>query len=150
LGGGPPGGFRGPGPGAGPGGGGVTLDPLVGLDDPGKPLRSGLLGIPSLRRRYLDHVRTIARDDLDWEVAGPLVARWRALIEDAVRADTRKLSTTEAFLTSTAATDPADSAGGAVSLRDLLAKRRSYLLSYRDPADAAPAATDPPPGDAAR
>jgi hypothetical protein len=141
--GGPPGGFPGgPGGPRGPGDGGVALDPLVAIDDPGKPLRAGLLGIPEPRRRYLDHVRTIARDRLAWEEVGPLVARWRALIEEAVRADTRKLSSTEAFLAMTAP-DPAPATGDRpATLRDLLDRRRAFLLGSRDPAES-PASADP-------
>ncbi|MBM3954704.1 MAG: spore coat protein CotH [Planctomycetes bacterium] len=132
--GGPPGGFAGgPGGPRGPGDGGVALDPLVAIDDPGKPLRAGLLGIPTLRERYLDHVRTIARDRLDWEVVGPLVARWRALIEDAVRADTRKLSSTEAFLAVTAPGPVPPEADRSATLRELVERRRTFLLEYRDP-----------------
>lgn len=130
-GGGPPGGFgggRGRGPG-GPGHGGPDLDPLIGLDDGAKPLRSGLLGVPRLRERYLEHVRTIARDQLAWEAIGPLVARARALIGDAVHEDTRKLMTNDAF---DAATSPD---GGPGSLREFLDARRTFLLEY-DPAGA--------------
>lgn len=124
-GGGPPGGFPGGGRGpGGPGHGGPDLDPLVGLDDGGKPLRSGLLGVPRLREAYLDHVRTIARDQLAWESIGPVVARCRALIRDAVHEDTRKLATNEAF---DVATSPD---GGPGSLREFLEKRRTFLLEY--------------------
>ena len=47
------------GPGRGRGGRGMfggasaELDPLVGLDDTTKPLRSKLLAVPALRERYL-------------------------------------------------------------------------------------------------
>ena len=40
--------------------GSIELDPLIGLDDPRKPLRSKVLAVPGLKARYLDHVRTIA------------------------------------------------------------------------------------------
>ena len=42
-------------------------------------------------------MRTIAEDWLDWEKLGPVVARYRALIEKEVEADTRKLSSLAAF-----------------------------------------------------
>ena len=77
--------------------GGVELDPLVGLDDARKPLRSRLLAVPSLRARYLAHVRTIAEEWLDWKKLGPVVAQYRALIEKEVEADTRKLTSLAAF-----------------------------------------------------
>ena len=44
------------------GGASAELDPLVGLDDATKPLRSKLLAVPALRERYLSYVRDIARN----------------------------------------------------------------------------------------
>jgi hypothetical protein len=76
-------------------GGGV--DPLIGLTDATKPLRSKLLSIPALRDRYMSYVREIGTKWLDWKTLGPIVERHRALIEDDVRRDTRKLQTYEAF-----------------------------------------------------
>src|SRR5207302_10373685 len=76
---------------------GVELDPLIGMDDVRKPLRSRLLSVPSLRARYLEHVRTIAETQLDWKRLGPRVAQYRGLIEDEVALDTRKLYTLDAF-----------------------------------------------------
>jgi spore coat protein CotH len=62
---------RGPGgPGAGRRSSGYDLDPLIGLDDLRKPLRSRLLAVPRLKARYLAHVRTIAEDKLDWKKLG--------------------------------------------------------------------------------
>ncbi len=93
------------------------LDPLVGLDNPGMPLRSKLLALPALRARYLRYVREIAERDLDWKTMGPLVEKYQKLIREDVSRDTRKLSTTEAF------------AEGVVKLKEFADKRRSYLLA---------------------
>jgi hypothetical protein len=131
--GGPPPGFAAGGPG-GPGGagragfppmpeGGIDLDPLVGLDDASKPLRSKLLAVPELRARYLGYVRDIAERWLDWKTLGPLVERHQALIAGAVKADTRKLYTFEAF---EAGVDQGDD-----SLRAFVERRRAFLLSRR-------------------
>ena len=137
-GGGRPGGLGGPGgrPG-GPGGGGprstgVKLDPLVGLDDTRKPLRSKLLAVPALRSRYLQHVRTIAEEWLDWAKLGPIVAGYHDLINAEIGLDTRKLTSTAAFEATTSAnpsTEP-DPPGrpGAMSLRAFADQRRRYLL----------------------
>ena len=76
---------------------GIELDPLVGLNDAGKPLRSRLLAVPALRARYLDHVRTIAQEWLDWNKLKPVVDQYRSLIEKEVEADTRKLTSFAAF-----------------------------------------------------
>ncbi len=131
-----PGGFGGP-PGGGGGGMGIKLDPLVGLDDERKPLRSRLLAVPSLRARYLDHVRTIADKWLDWKNLGPIVARYRKLIEEEIEADTRKLTSTEAFRKVTADELPAsaETKGEAgprgrspMSIRAFAQQRREYLL----------------------
>ena len=134
--GGPPPGAAGPPPGApdaaqpgGPGFGGrggrgrgmmegsVDLDPLFGLNDTTKPLRSRLLAVPALRERYLTHVRTIATKWLDWTTIGPLAARYQALIAADVKADTRKLDSFEAF------------EAGVADLRTFAEKRRALLLN---------------------
>ncbi|MFM7149754.1 MAG: CotH kinase family protein [Gemmataceae bacterium] len=132
---GPPGGFGPPGGGrGGPGGaGGVNLDPLTALDDPRKPLRSKILKVPSLRKRYLECVKTLAEKELDWNNLGPVVASYRKLIEAEIQADTRKLYSIDAFRRSTADT-PAPGAsspsGGraAGGLRDFADQRRAFLL----------------------
>ena len=150
------GGFRG-GPGGSPGGSGVELDPLVGLDDPAKPLRSRLLAVPEYRTRYLGYVRDIAERWLDWNHLGPLARRYHDLIADDVKADTRKLFSTEAFLRSLegpAADAPAPAPGpGAgrprfgpggekMPLKEFAERRRAYLLNH--PAVQAVPALKPP------
>jgi hypothetical protein len=128
-GGGGPGG--GPGMGGGRGGGGVTLDPLVGLQDARTPLRSKLLAVPSLRKRYLQRVRTIAEKSLDWTKLEPLVDQYRALLDPELRLDTRKLSSLEAFERALNA-EPVDPQAslprGAMSLRAFADRRRAFLL----------------------
>ncbi|MFO0820571.1 MAG: CotH kinase family protein [Pirellulales bacterium] len=125
--GGPSGGMGGP-----RGGGGVELDPLVALDDARKPLRGKVLAVPALRQRYLEHVRQIAADSLDWQKLGPAVAAFRELIDSEVKADTRKLLSYDAFATATATADTADEGGRgrAMSLRGFADQRRKYLLNY--------------------
>ena len=108
--------------------GGPDLDPLVALDDGGKPLRSGLLGVPRLRDHYLDHIRTIARDQLAWESIGPVIEQCRELIHDDVREDTRKLASIEAFEAATSSTPAAGEGDRPVSLRDFIERRRAFLL----------------------
>ena len=110
----------------GPGGfggreGGVTLDPLTGLNDPSKPLRSRLLAVPALRERYLDYVQDIAVRFLDWETLGPIAARYQALIGGEVEVDQRKLGNFRAF--------PADGTGPD-SIRTFAERRREFLLNY--------------------
>jgi hypothetical protein len=131
--GGQPGGPGGPG-GMGPRGAGVELDPLVGLTDTSKPLRSKILAVPALREKYLANVRKIAEQSLDWKKLGPLVADYRKLIEKEVEADTRKLDSFEAFQRVTADATPAGGGGrGGMNLRAFAEQRQKYLLTATQP-----------------
>lgn len=125
--GGPPG-FGGP-----PGGGnsGYKIDPLVGLYDTGKPLRSKLLAVPKYRVKYLANVRTIAEEWLDWNKLQPLVAEQVKLIEKEVEADTRKLSSFADFQAATglAASSP-NRPASRHSLELFARERRAYLLDH--------------------
>ena len=111
--------------GFGPFGGGPELDPLAGLDDPAKPLRSKLLAVPAWRARYLAHVRDIAQRWLDWKKLEPMVNEYRALIAEDVKADTRKLYSYEAFETGLS--------GSENSLQSFVTRRRQFLLKVTDP-----------------
>ena len=57
-------------------GGGPDLDILIGLDDPGKPLRSKLLAVPALRARYIAYAQgdrhQVARLEHPWSSGDPL------------------------------------------------------------------------------
>jgi hypothetical protein len=97
-------------------GGNAQLDPLVGLNDASKPLRSKLLAVPELRERYLAYVREIADRWLDWETLGPLVEQHQALIEADVLRDTRKLYASESFRSDVD------------NLRSFVEARRAFLL----------------------
>lgn len=100
------------------GGGNATLDPLVGLDDASKPLRSKLLAVPALRAKYLQYTREIATKWLDWNTLGPLVTRYQSMIAADVKVDTHKLDSTEAF------------DAGAQDLKKFAEQRRALLLAY--------------------
>ena len=140
-------------------GGGANLDPLVGLEDPSKPLRSKLLAVPALRERYTSYVRQIAAKWLDWKTLGPLAAQYQSVIAADIALDNRKLDTTENF-TKGVTEDRAEtaSAGGPppgfggpgfgppgggrggrggfndaprLSLKGFAEQRRAYLLEYK-------------------
>jgi hypothetical protein len=117
---------------------GVKLDPLVAAEDSSKPLLSKLLAVPSLRKRYLDHVRVLADRWLDWKTLGPIAGRYHSLIAADVGADTRKLDSTEAFedgLTSNASGVGEFRPGGGgrrISLKAFADQRRAYLISRLD------------------
>jgi spore coat protein CotH len=137
-----PGGFGPPpgGPGGMAGGGrGVELDPLVGLNDASKPLRSKVLAVPALREKYLANVRKVAEESLDWKKLGPVVADYRKLLEKEVEADTRKLDSFEAFQRNTDDVPPTAGApggrgfGGGMNLRAFAEQRQKYLLTATQP-----------------
>jgi spore coat protein CotH len=122
-----PGGPGGPGQ-AGPGfgrpggpgfgrGGGPDLDPLVGLDDDAKALRSKLLAVPALRAKYLGYVHDIANRWLDWKTLGPIAQKYHDMIAADVKADTRKIYSTEEF-----------ESGLNGSLKNFVDQRRAFLL----------------------
>lgn len=144
-------GFAGPGGGQGgrfgqrgPGGGGfggaprvngVELDPLVAANDESKPLISKLLAVPALRQRYLGYVRDIAETWLDWKNLGPRVQQYQALITDEVKADTRKLSSYEAFQKGVSGEVASGNVGGpgqGTSLKSFADQRRAYLLNHAE------------------
>ena len=131
-GGGGPGGGRGGG-GGGDGGRGISLSPLAGQNDAGKPIISRVLSEAPLRARYLGYVREIADKSFDWKVLGPVVKQYRELIADEVARDTRKLFTTEQFLAETA-DEPRPG-----NLRSFFDQRREFLLNWSEPTAAAPA-----------
>lgn len=139
---------RGPGGGGfggGMGSGGVMLDPLVGMNDASKPLRSKLLAVPKLKQRYLSFVKTIAEDWLDWNKLSPVVDSYACLIGPYIEADTRKLSSYEGFRTAVSAeARPVESGrpaeggpgfgpfggGPRMSLREFADQRRAFLLEH--------------------
>jgi spore coat protein CotH len=129
------GGRRGPG-GFGFGGArvnGAELDPLIAANDTDKPILSKLLAVPSLRTRYLAHIRDIAETWLDWKQLGPLVAQYQALISDQVKADTRKFDSFEDFTRAISGESTAQSSADSqrsISLKNFADQRRAYLLNY--------------------
>jgi hypothetical protein len=111
----------------------VDLDPLVLENDTSRPLASKLLAVPELRARYLSYVRDIAENWLDWEKSGPLVLRYQALIEEAVKADTRKLFSTDEFYAGIDGGQAAEER----SLRGFFERRRAFLLEHEEVSNAA-------------
>jgi hypothetical protein len=115
----------------------LELDPLVAVIDPRKPLLSKLLAVPALRTRYLQYVRQVTEESLDWSKLRPLVGQYWTLIDREVQADTRKLESYAAFqagtgLTSATVAEPPTQGFGRrhVNLREFVEKRRAYLLRH--------------------
>jgi hypothetical protein len=113
---------------------GIRLDPLVGLDDKTKPLRSRLLRVPALQQRYLQLVKEIATNWLDWQTLGPIAEANRARIAEFVRVDTRKLDPYPDFergITSNTQQWGPCGAQTRIGLRPFVEERRAYLLGPR-------------------
>ena len=63
-------------------------------DDPVVPVMYRLMAVPQYRQRYLAHVRTILDSFFTEEGLSTKIDAYRALIENEVKADTKKLYTT--------------------------------------------------------
>lgn len=88
------------------------------------------MAVEEFRQQYLENIRDIAADSMNWDNIGPTVSQFRELLLEDVEKDTRKLTTNEAFraATSTEPIDPDDP--GATGLRVFFEKRSEYLLSH--------------------
>jgi CotH kinase protein len=111
----------------------VDLDLFAGSDDPSKPLLNRLMQVPELRAKYLGYVRDINDKWLTWERLGPLAGSYQSLIAPDVRADFRKLGSTEEF-TEGVTVDRPESFGGPVttpglSLKSFVEKRHAYIAA---------------------
>lgn len=111
----------------------VNLDSLYGLNDSTKPLRSKLLAVPSLKRRYLEYVRDIAEKWLDWKVLGPIAKQYQQLIDEDIKNDTRKLSSYEAFKNAVDGDLSQERSFGPerpITIKQFAEQRRKYLLEH--------------------
>jgi hypothetical protein len=124
----------------------VSLDPLVGLDDETKPLRSKLLQVPELRARYLEYVLDIATNWLDWDTLGPVATAYHDLIAADMERDTRKLFSYEAFTASLAELETYVEARQAYLLATVPALIAAIPLTEAEAAANAAALATPAPG----
>jgi hypothetical protein len=122
---------------------GYELDPFAGSQDTRKVLINRLLAVPSLRAKYLGHMKRIAETWMSWQKLGPMAAKYQSLIAADVKTDTRKLNTTEAFTDGVTVDREEEQGGGggffrgggpgappAMSLKTFVEERRKFLLSY--------------------
>ena len=122
--------------------GGLDLDPTAGSNDPDKALLNRLLAVPALKARYMGYVRAITEDWLDWKKLSPIVERWRALIAEDVKADTRKMLSTKQFFDGIDKVLEEEQGGGrgfrgpggppSTSLKQFVEQRRAALLARDD------------------
>jgi spore coat protein CotH len=108
----------------------AEADPFANTDDPNKAMRHKLLAVPEYRKKYLEYIRDIARDSLDWDKIGPKIEDYRTLIGAQVEADTRKLYSLEQFTSSTYG-DGEDNPP-ANTLKGFIQQRREFLLNHPD------------------
>ena len=93
------------------------------------PLRSKILAVPAYRQKYLQYIRAIAEKKLDVETIGPVIAGYRELLFDEVKADSRKLTSFDAFVSMSSRNS--DSTGPPKpSLYTFLKDRRKFLLNH--------------------
>jgi CotH kinase protein/Lamin Tail Domain len=88
-------------------------------DDPAVPIMHRLMAIDQYRQRYLAQVRTILESFLTEDAINEKVDAYRALIEDEVMADDKKLYSNQAF------------ESGVDALKDFVRDRRIFLLESR-------------------
>ncbi len=86
-------------------------------DDPVVPVMNRLMAVPQYRQRYLAHVRTILDSFFTEEGLSAKIDAYRALIENEVKADTKKLYTTQAFTS------------GLETLKSFVRSRRASILA---------------------
>ena len=89
--------------------------------------------MPSLKQKYLAHVKQIAEESLDWKTLGPVVAQYEKLIAKEIEADTKKLSSYAAFqqTVSGTAVPTAEQRGRPhMSLKQFADQRRAFLLNH--------------------
>ncbi|MBL7802281.1 MAG: CotH kinase family protein [Saprospiraceae bacterium] len=90
------------------------------------PLLNRLLAVPSLRQRYLAHLRTIVEESFDPATAEAAIDAYAAQIDSLVQTDPKKIYTYNQFLTEVA------------DLKEFLSVRRTYLLNNTEMAQVAP------------
>ena len=112
----------------------AELDPFAGESDPAKVLLTKLLAVPAIRARYLDYMRDIALNWLNWKKVGPVVAQFQKTINEDLKADTKKLFATDIALRAVTEDDVAPGFGPTapprLSLKSFCEQRSKYLLSY--------------------
>ena len=98
----------------------IDVSPFLNEDRENFPLMNRVLKVPSLRQRYLAHMRTIIEETLTPEKVNPLIDEYSALIDSAVKADTKKLYSTKEFHE------------GIPELKKFVTERRAFLLSNEE------------------
>lgn len=73
-------------------------DPLYRQNEERAALCHALFKVPQWKAQYLDNCRRITMETLDWQYVGPMVEKFRAMIEPIVKVDDKALYGHEAFV----------------------------------------------------
>ena len=98
-----------------------------------RPLMTNVWAIPEWRQRYLAHYRTMLDTWFDWKKLEPTIRKYHRLIEPYVKADTKKLYTTQQFYDNvTKDVVVRDSFGSYTipGLKDFVEVKRAFLLQH--------------------
>ena len=88
--------------------------------------------MPTLRERYLGHVRKVATKWLNWkETLGPISKQYHALIAAEVKADTRKLYSFEDFRKGLTENLEGPGPRVTIGLENFADERRAHLLGTK-------------------
>ena len=84
--------------------------------------------MPKYRERYLQMVKIIAKEQLDWAKLGPKVESYGKVIKPFIEADTRKLTFDRVVQSKRSSPSPQSPAVS--TLKQFAEQRQKYLLSY--------------------
>lgn len=104
----------------------LNWSPFFNANDANYPLLNRLLAVPSLRQRYLAHLRTIIGEQLDATLTTQVTNDFKALIDTMVQNDDKKLMTYAEFN------------AGFTQLQNGITTRRNVLNANAEVAQVAP------------
>lgn len=104
----------------------VNWSPFYHADNANYPLLNRMLAVPSMRQRYLAHLRTIIQEKMQSTAFNALLASYSSLIDAEVQADPKKLYTYTAFNNELTV------------LQNFITNRRNNLMNNAEVLQAAP------------
>lgn len=104
----------------------ANWSPFYHADNANYPLLNRMLAVPSLRQRYLAHMRTLINEKMQSATFNALLAGYSAMIDAEVQADPKKLYTYAAFNSELTV------------LQNFINTRRNNLLANAEVAQVAP------------
>jgi hypothetical protein len=110
----------------------TSWSPFYNASNANYPLLNKLLAVPSIRQRYLAHMRTIIAEGFDTATAYADLAMYKNLIDTIVFNDPKKIYTYANFNSEYNV------------LRNFILTRRNYLVANTEVAQVAPVITDAP------